>query len=209
MGGENASLAVPYKQQKDFANAGYTNITINSTYSGGLVRQHGNFSFSRVYESGHEVPAYQPETAYQIFQRAIFGNDVATGNTSVSDDYSTQGPSDTMNVKNQLPKQQVGQCYILSPGTCTPDQYESVLNGKGLVHDYILIDSNWTNLFPGVGNNNTPTSTSSGGPGSTSTPTSSGSGSSSTTTGAAVALNANNGALGSAVGLGLLGWLLL
>ena len=35
----------------------------------------------------------------------------------------------------------------------------SVLNGTGLVHDYILIDKNQTDLFPGVGNNESPTAT--------------------------------------------------
>ena len=44
--------------------------------------------------------------------------------------------------------------------TCTDDQMKSVWDGSGLIHDYILIDKNQTNLFPGVGNNEpVPTTT--------------------------------------------------
>jgi carboxypeptidase C (cathepsin A) len=52
---------------------------VNGFYNGCLVRQYGNFSFSRVFEAGHEVPAYQPETAYEIFRRAMFNLDIASG----------------------------------------------------------------------------------------------------------------------------------
>ncbi|KAJ5619063.1 hypothetical protein N7510_003047 [Penicillium lagena] len=44
---------------------------------------HGNFSFTHVYEAGHEVPAYQTETAYEIFYRALFNRDLATGKMDI------------------------------------------------------------------------------------------------------------------------------
>ena len=44
----NYSLSAPFRA------AGYQDIQVNSSYVGGQVRQHGNFSFSRVYEAGHE-----------------------------------------------------------------------------------------------------------------------------------------------------------
>ncbi|RMZ85375.1 hypothetical protein DV737_g771, partial [Chaetothyriales sp. CBS 132003] len=78
IGGETVSLAVNYSKTPNFHAAGYANISTNSSYVGGLVRQHGNFSFSRVFQAGHEVPAYQPETAYEIFTRALFNKDIAT-----------------------------------------------------------------------------------------------------------------------------------
>jgi hypothetical protein len=159
VGGENVSLNVPYSQAKEFAAAGYTNISVNSSYVGGQVRQHGNFSFSRVFQAGHEVPAYQPETAYQIFHRAIFGMDIATGSvaTSNNSNYSTTGSSTTFEVKNQDLGSPISQCYILAlDTTCTDDQYYSVINGTALIHDYIVIDSNQSHLFPGVGNNDKP-----------------------------------------------------
>ena len=165
LGGENVSLNVPYSQSQKFQDAGYANISTNASYIGGQVRQYGNFSFSRVFQSGHEVPAYQPETAYQIFSRAIFGNDIATGTVSTNNNpkYATQGSSTTFQVKNQDLGSPSFQCYILAlETTCTDDQIQSVLNGTGLVHDYILIDKNQTNLFPGIGNNEPVTGTTTG-----------------------------------------------
>jgi len=156
IGGEEVSLAVNYSQSADFHKAGYANITTNSSYVGGQVRQRGNFSFSRVFESGHEVPSYQPETAYRIFSRAIFGKDIATGTVTTSNNanYSTVGSSTTFEVKNQDLGSPSPQCYVLAlADTCTDDQVASIMNGTGLIHDYILIDANQSHLFPGVGNN--------------------------------------------------------
>lgn len=160
IGGEEVSLAINYSQTPAFHAAGYANITTNASYVGGQVRQHGNFSFSRVFQSGHEIPAYQPETAYRIFQRAIFGMDIATGaiSTTAKPDYSTQGSSTTFQVKNQDLGSPSPECYVLALGqTCTKDQIASVLNGTALVHDYILIDGNRSHLFPGIGGNNNMT----------------------------------------------------
>ena len=156
IGGEEASLAVNYSETAAFHSAGYADVHVNETYVGGLVRQHGNFSFTRVFQSGHEIPAYQPETAYQLFNRAIFGLDMATGKVPISanpTNYSTEGPSNTWAIKNEVPDSPAPTCYILSlTSTCTDDQYESVLNGTALIHDYIVIDDNTTSLFPGYGN---------------------------------------------------------
>lgn len=54
LGGEAVSLAIPYSQKASFAAAGYSNIVTNNSYIGGVVRQRGLFSFSRVFEAGHE-----------------------------------------------------------------------------------------------------------------------------------------------------------
>ena len=153
IGGENVSLNTPYSQQDQFTQAGYANIQVNDSYVGGVVRQHGNFSFSRVFESGHEVPAYQPETALQIFNRAIFGMDIATGNVSTSaangSDYSSNGPQSSFGIKNDVPESPEGICYVLSLyGTCTDDQIAAVLNGSATVKDYILIDSYTVGIVP-------------------------------------------------------------
>jgi carboxypeptidase C (cathepsin A) len=72
-------MAIDYPDANRFRSAGYQNIDVNGSYIGGQVRQHGNFSFSRVYQAGHLVPAYQPETAFKIFERAIKGLSIATG----------------------------------------------------------------------------------------------------------------------------------
>jgi hypothetical protein len=103
-GGELLSLAIPHSSSAAFSAAGYTPLIVNSTYIGGQTRQHGNLSFTRVYEAGHEVPAYQPETAYKIFTRALFNQDIATGNVSTASepDYATSGPDNVFNITNEV-----------------------------------------------------------------------------------------------------------
>jgi carboxypeptidase C (cathepsin A) len=54
LGGEAISLAIKSNTTSSFMNAGYANIETNSSYVGGLVRQYGNLSFSRVFQAGHE-----------------------------------------------------------------------------------------------------------------------------------------------------------
>ena len=142
IGGENASVNIPYLGQAEFVSAGYAPIHVNSSYIGGQVRQFGNLSFSRVFDAGHEVPAYQPETAYRIFSRAIFGNDIATGSisTDTNTNYSTSGSSSTWQIKNELPVNPSQQCYVLNLyATCTDDQIESVVKGTAVIHNYIVI----------------------------------------------------------------------
>ncbi|KAI9812725.1 MAG: hypothetical protein M1827_004481 [Pycnora praestabilis] len=151
IGGENSSMNVPYSNQRQFLSAGYEPVRVNSTYVGGLVRQYGNFSFTRVFESGHEIPAYQPETAYTIFMRAMFNTDIATGNTSTisNGNYSTTGPTNTFSIKNEVPDSPAPTCYILNLlATCTDEQYDSVLDGTALIHDWIVIDNDTMGLFP-------------------------------------------------------------
>jgi carboxypeptidase D len=109
---------------------------------GGQVRQHGNFSFTRVYEAGHEVPAYQPQTAYEIFHRALFNRDLATGkiDTARNGSYSTKGPASTWQFKNQVPESPEPVCYILAlESTCTDDQIASVVNGTAVIKDYVVV----------------------------------------------------------------------
>ena len=57
-GGQAISLAVDYTHSKEFRAAGYEAMMVDGTEYG-EVRQYGNFSFARIYESGHEVPYYQ------------------------------------------------------------------------------------------------------------------------------------------------------
>ncbi|KAL5342909.1 Alpha/Beta hydrolase protein [Aspergillus crustosus] len=142
-GGEQVSLQVDYSNADKFRAAGYAPVHTNASYVGGSVRQHGNFSFTRVFQAGHEVPAYQPETAYEIFHRAIFNRDIATGKVSTAKNgtYSTKGPSSTFNITNTVPDSPAPTCYILSLGSyCTPEQIESVVNGTALIKDYIVVE---------------------------------------------------------------------
>ncbi|MCJ1307647.1 hypothetical protein MMC25_001294 [Agyrium rufum] len=67
-----------------FASAGYTDIQTSDKVVHGQVKQSGAFSFVRVYESGHEVPFYQPLAALEFFERSINGMDIATGTKKVA-----------------------------------------------------------------------------------------------------------------------------
>ncbi|KAI0900235.1 serine carboxypeptidase [Annulohypoxylon nitens] len=152
IGGEAVSLAVNYTGTEKFHAAGYTDIVVNDTYVGGQVRQYGNFSFSRVYEAGHEVPAYQPETAYKMFHRALFNKDIATGTVDLVDnsEYVTEGPVDTWAIKNEDPPDLLHFCYVYDTSTCTDEQIESVLNGTATIISGIVKDKNSTLLFPEI-----------------------------------------------------------
>ncbi|TVY42902.1 Carboxypeptidase S1-like protein [Lachnellula subtilissima] len=67
-----------------FSSAGYTNISTSDATVHGQVKQASSFAFARIYESGHEVPFYQPLASLEIFERAIKGLDIATGECKVS-----------------------------------------------------------------------------------------------------------------------------
>lgn len=156
IGGEKASLAVKYSQSKAFGNSGYADIQVNGSYIGGQVRQHGNYSFARVYQAGNQVPAYQPETSYQIFQRAIRGLDIATGRLSTTSSsgviYSTGGNLTASLTLQDTPEPPKPTCYILDLFFCRDDAYYAVVEGSALIQDYIVIDENTEDLFPGVWN---------------------------------------------------------
>lgn len=74
-----------------FSKAGYQNITSKNKDVPGQVKQHGRFSFARIYYSGHEVPFYQPIAASELHHRTVHGLDLATGQEAVSDGYVTKG----------------------------------------------------------------------------------------------------------------------
>ncbi|KAI1324076.1 alpha/beta-hydrolase [Xylariaceae sp. FL0255] len=78
-----------------FEEAGFAEIETSDGIAHGQTRQSGKFSFTRIYESGHEVPFYQPLAALEYFTRAIGGLDIATGKTRVGGDYLTKGPQDS------------------------------------------------------------------------------------------------------------------
>lgn len=139
IGGEKSSLAVPFARAKDFEAAGYAEL-VTSAGVGGLTRQFGNFSFSRVFQAGHEIPSYQPEVAYEIFMRALFNRDISTGKLPVHDELSTVGPSDTWHVRQAPPKSPSPRCYVLMPGTCEHEVWEKVKAGNVTVKDFFVVD---------------------------------------------------------------------
>ncbi|KAH8168907.1 serine carboxypeptidase domain-containing protein [Sarocladium implicatum] len=139
--GENASLQIEYADKAAFADAGYATIQTNSSYEGGLVREVGKLSFSRVFLAGHSTGGYQPETVAKIFYRAMFGKDVATGeiNLAEQDSYATKGPKNVRNVKKDKPELVENVCYVHYPLIrCTSEQLEALKSGEAETHNFLV-----------------------------------------------------------------------
>lgn len=139
VGGETASLAVPYSRQDEFKKAGYTPL-ISSKGHGGETRQFGNYSFTRVFQAGHMIPSYQPEAAYAVFMRALFNKDIATGKKTVHDGLSTKGPSSVFHIKTEVQKAPKPKCYILAPESCEKEEWKKVTSGDATIKDYFLVN---------------------------------------------------------------------
>jgi len=147
-GGEAISLAIDSKISSKFHAAGYAKLQTNTNYIGGLVRQFGNLSFTRVFSAGHEVPYYQPETAYKIFSRVMFNKDVATGkiNTEPTKPHSkcagvvsTKGPHSVADVTNELPAAHPQECYFWDMfETCSREQIGLAIKGAAVFEDFIM-----------------------------------------------------------------------
>ncbi|KAK5171199.1 uncharacterized protein LTR77_004343 [Saxophila tyrrhenica] len=139
IGGEAISLVANWTGADEFRAAGYEYIQTNASYQGGVFRQHGNLSFSRVFDAGHEVSYYQPETALRIFNRAMFSTDIATGKHSTSGPYnicSTIGPSSSWHIKNVLPDIPPVNCNLWAvPTSCTMGQLYALQNGTAVIDE--------------------------------------------------------------------------
>ncbi|KAI0881812.1 carboxypeptidase S1 [Annulohypoxylon maeteangense] len=143
IGGERASLSVEYSQSDEFSAAGYANVTVDDPDQPdpvGQVRQHGLFSFTRVYESGHMVPAYKPKEAYNIVRRSMQGLDIATGTIAVTGDYSTDGlieSDQTFPPPDAYPM----KCYLrFMSSTCADNQISAVEDGSAHILNGVIVD---------------------------------------------------------------------
>jgi carboxypeptidase C (cathepsin A) len=63
-------LAMDWFGNETLHNTPFTNMTIAGKPVA-AIQNVGNFSFARVYEAGHEVPAFQPEASLEIFRQII------------------------------------------------------------------------------------------------------------------------------------------
>lgn len=89
-GGQAVSLALDYTHSAEFAAADYAPFVVNREEFG-EVRQYRNFSFTRIYESGHEVSFYEPVATLAMFQRVLGNLDLATGMEALTGTYETNG----------------------------------------------------------------------------------------------------------------------
>lgn len=146
-GGEAVSLAVAAATKSPayngggnmFGASGYAPIIVNESYIGGVVRQLGNLSFSRVYQAGHFVPAYQPETAFQVFARIILGKSLSDGKPVDLSTYNTTGPANATSSLQLPPPSPTHTCWVRNiPGTCDKTQ-QKVLAKADLSQEKVAI----------------------------------------------------------------------
>lgn len=149
-GGEAVSLAIAAASGPDYATrfpaAGYAPIITNTSYIGGVVRQYGNLSFSRIYDAGHAVPAYQPETSFEVFARIMKGNSISTGAIIDLSTFNSTGPTNSTHT-NDLPKSPAPTCWVRNIlETCNTDQKNKIINQEGVIINGIHYDasSQWT-----------------------------------------------------------------
>jgi carboxypeptidase C (cathepsin A) len=74
-----------------FDSAGFVNISTSDGVVHGQVKQSGLFAFVRIYESGHEVPFYQPLASLEMLDRVLNSKDIATGVLNLTSAYKTLG----------------------------------------------------------------------------------------------------------------------
>ena len=117
-----------YTHSDEFRAAGYEAMVVDGTEYG-EVRQYGNFSFARVYESGQEVPYYQRKcffsfqllsdllsrtmvfanmgciavAALAYFNRTLYHYDIATGEEKVTANLTTSGPANATHTNSFVP----------------------------------------------------------------------------------------------------------
>ncbi|KAI1759064.1 alpha/beta-hydrolase [Hypoxylon sp. FL1150] len=139
IGGERVSLSIDYSQSEAFEKAGYGSVTLDGLTPVGQVRQHGLFSFTRVYQSGHMVPAYQPQVAYVLLNRTMQLKDVATGNITITDDYSTSGPPNSTTTL-KAPPLPSGTCYLRGmSSTCAQNQIDAIKEGSADIEKGVIV----------------------------------------------------------------------
>lgn len=147
VGGEavSFSIAAQSPNYSPFYSAGYAAIVVNSTYVGGAVRQYGNLSFSRIYDAGHLVPAYQAETAFTVFTRIIMGSDISLGGPANLSSFSSNGTRNAT-LTNTIPPANRPTCYIRNiKNSCTDEQTELIRNDEGNIINDVLYSasSDW------------------------------------------------------------------
>lgn len=102
-GGEAVSLAAQWTYSEEFNAAGYTPFLVDGVEYG-ETREYGNFSFTRIYEAGHEVPYYQPIASLAFFERALNGLDIATGKIQINGtEYGTEGSATATHTEPFVP----------------------------------------------------------------------------------------------------------
>ena len=138
--------AAPPPYSEGFPEAGYAEIVTNATYVGGAVRQYGNLSFSRIYDAGHFVPYFQPETAFTVFTRIIQGNDISTGDAIDLSSYGSTGPANATYTESATYSPSP-TCWVRAWNqSCSDDDTQAMLGKEGMVANGIFYQSSMSGL---------------------------------------------------------------
>ncbi|THX22531.1 alpha/beta-hydrolase [Aureobasidium pullulans] len=143
LSGETVANTIDWKGKSAYAAAGYQETQTNSTYIGGLTRQFQSLSFTRVFQAGHAVGFFQPQTVFEIFERSsVWGTDVATGKQKIRSNgtYATKGESSAWSHFEVLPEVPEPVCDIWDVGTsCSEGQIEALVEGTAVIVDDVVV----------------------------------------------------------------------
>lgn len=113
-------MQVNYTDAESFRSAGYEPFVVDGEEYG-EVREAGMFSFTRIYQAGHEgtylvhcpqrsspsntsaVPYYQPKASLEIFRRILGNLIIADGSEAISEDYGTEGDAEATHTESFVP----------------------------------------------------------------------------------------------------------
>lgn len=135
LGGQAVSFSIAAQTPgyTPFYSAGYAAIVVNNSYVGGVVRQYGNLSFSRIYDAGHLIPAYQPETAFTVFTRIIMGSDISLGEPADLSTYKSNGTANATQTA-KAPDQLSPTCWVRNiDSSCNANQRVMLQQGHGVI----------------------------------------------------------------------------
>ena len=149
LGGEEVAKEIARQSGGSYPNsfpaAGYASIHANDSYVGGVVRQYGNLSFSRIYQAGHSVASYQPETVFQVFARVIMGTAVSTGEIVNPLDFGTKGSANAT-MELDPPAGPEPTCWLRALAeTCDQEAISRAENGEGVTINGVVYaaSSDW------------------------------------------------------------------
>ncbi|THZ26063.1 alpha/beta-hydrolase [Aureobasidium pullulans] len=143
LSGETVANTIDWKGKSAYAAAGYQETQTNSTYIGGLTKQFRSLSFTRVFQAGHAVGFFQPQTVFEIFERSsVWGTDVATGKQKIRGNgtYATKGESSAWSHFEVLPEVPEPICDIWDVGTsCSEGQIEALVEGTAVIVEDVVV----------------------------------------------------------------------
>ncbi|KEZ45372.1 hypothetical protein SAPIO_CDS2201 [Scedosporium apiospermum] len=98
---------------------------------------------SKKFRSGWNTPDLlrSGPPAFHIFDLAMGGKDVATGQLNALESYKSEGPPSVRHVTAKAPESLAPVCYVFDIQlTCTPNQIQALADGSAVVHNFIVVE---------------------------------------------------------------------